>query len=191
MHKGARVEETLEVAARLGENGVTPEFSFVLGGPDDPEGETDATLDFIRILKRVNPSCEVILYFYSPTPQRSPRTVARDAAQRPPVLAQYGPNGPPLPATPEEWTETRWVRYVCHQDAPWLTARMRRRVKDFARVLECRFPTVQDDRTPRWQKGVLRELARWRWATKVYSRPFELDLARRHIPIGQPQVEGL
>jgi hypothetical protein len=58
-------------------------------------------------------------------------------------------------------------------------------------VLECRFPTVQDTRTPQWQKGLLRELARWRWATKVYSRPFELDLARRHIPLQEPQVESL
>ena len=56
--------------------------------------------------------------------------------------------------------------------------RLRRRVQDFARVLECRFPTVQDHHTPRWQKTMLRELARWRWATRVYSRPLELTLAR-------------
>ena len=191
LHKGTRVEQTLEVAAKLRENAITPEFSFVLGGPEDPEGETEATLEFIRRLKRTHPDCEVILYFYSPTPQRDPRAVARDAAVGPPVQAHYGPNGPALPTTPEEWTEPRWVRYVCHQDAPWLTSRMRRRVRDFARVLECRFPTVQDARTPRWQKTVLRELARWRWATKVYSRPLELDLARRHIAIRQPQVESL
>ena len=64
-------------------------------------------------------------------------------------------------------------------------------LKDFARVLECRFPTVQDYRTPRWQKTVLRELARWRWATKVYGRPLELAVARRHIGLRRPQVDGL
>jgi hypothetical protein len=191
MQKGTRVEQTLEVAARLRENGITPEFSFVLGGPADPEGETEATLAFIRQLKRAHPSCEVILYFYSPTPQRDPRSVRRDAATRPPVMERYGPDGPELPTTPEEWTEPRWQRYVCHQDAPWLTPRLRRRVRDFARVLECRFPTVQDARTPQWQKSLLRELARWRWATRVYSRPFELDLARRHITLREPQVESL
>lgn len=191
MQKGTRVEQTIEVAARLREHGITPEFSFVLGGPTDPEGETETTLEFIRGLKRAHPSCEVILYFYSPTPQRDPRAVRREAGARPPVMERYGPDGPALPTTPEEWAEPRWVRYVCHQDAPWLTPRMRRRVSDFARVLECRFPTVQDARTPPWQKGLLRELARWRWATKVYSRPFELDLARRHITLREPQVESL
>lgn len=191
MQKGARIEQTLEVAARLHENGMTPEFSFVLGGPDDAERETEATLSFIRRLKRTHPTCEVILYFYSPTPQRDPRFVARDLALRPAVLERYGPDGPRLPTTPEEWTEPRWVRYVCHQDAPWLSPRTRQRVKDFARVLECRFPTVQDYRTPRWQKTVLRELARWRWATKTYAQPIELNLARRSILLRQPQIDGL
>ena len=76
LHKGTRVEHTLEVAARLRENGVTPEFSFVLGGPDDPESDVEATLAFVRRLKHVHPTCEVILYFHSPTPQRDPRTMA-------------------------------------------------------------------------------------------------------------------
>lgn len=191
MQKGGRVELTLEVAARLRENGITPEFSFVLGGPDDPESDTEATLEFIRRLKHSHPSCEVVLYFYSPTPQRDPRAVARGAAAQPPILDRYGPQGPPLPATPDEWAEPRWVRYACHQDAPWLTTRLRRRVRDFARVLECRFPTVQDHHTPRWQKAMLRELARWRWATGIYSRPFELTLARKHIALRQPQAESL
>ena len=191
MQKGTRVEQTLEVAARLREHGITPEFSFVLGGPTDPEADTEATLAFIRRLKRAHPACEVILYFYSPTPQRDARAVRRGAGTRPPVMERYGPDGPALPTTPEEWTEPRWVRYVCHQDAPWLTPRMRRRVRDFARVLECRFPTVQDARTPRWQKSLLRNLARWRWATEVYARPYELDLARRHIALHEPQVESV
>jgi hypothetical protein len=191
MQKGARVEQTLEVAARLRENGIIPEFSFVLGGPDDAEGETEAALRFIRRLKRAHPDCEVVLYFYSPTPQRHPRDVAGDAGRQPPVLERYGADGPALPATPEEWTQPRWVRYVCHEDAPWLTPRLRRRVADFARVLECRFPTVQDHETPRWQKSLLREMARWRWATGLYARPYELSVARRHISIRQPQVDSI
>ena len=55
MRKGSRVDHTLEVAARCRENGVIPEFSFVLGGPDDPEGEIEKTLSFIRRLKQLHP----------------------------------------------------------------------------------------------------------------------------------------
>jgi anaerobic magnesium-protoporphyrin IX monomethyl ester cyclase len=192
MKKGARVEHTLATARRCREYGVIPEFSFVLGGPHDPAGEIAQTFEFIHHLKTLHPECEVVLYFYSPTPRRQRLTVhTRETGLRLPVMEQYGPDGPPLPTTPEEWTEPRWIAYVCHQDAPWLTAQMRQRVKDFAIVLGCRFPTVQDYRTPAWGKAALRHLAGWRYATRRYSHPWELKLARRLIPLREPQRDSL
>jgi len=107
------------------------------------------------------------------------------------VMATYGPGGPELPATPEEWTQPRWLNYVCHQDAPWLSAKMRRRVKDFARVLACRFPTVQDYATPKWGKTLLKTLASWRYQSSRYGNAWELELARRFIPLRQPQRDSL
>jgi radical SAM superfamily enzyme YgiQ (UPF0313 family) len=192
MQKGARVNDTLDVAIRCREYGVIPEFSFVLGGPEEPEGEVEKTFLFIRRLKEVNPQCEIILYFYSPTPQREPlRDSAPTSGPRLPVLRTYGPTGPALPTTPEEWAEPRWVSWACHQDAPWLTPRLRQRVRDFARVLGCRFPTVQDYRTPPWGKAVLRGLAHWRYASQRYDRPWELALASKLIPLREPQNQGL
>ena len=192
MHKGSRVEHTVEVARRCRENGVIPEFSFVLGGPDDPEGEIETTFEFIRRLKALNPESEIILYFYSPTPQRrSGREDRQPGTARLPVLGNYGPAGPALPATPEEWTQPQWIRWVCHEDAPWLTPRARRRVKDFARVLACRFPTAQDHRLPRMAKLALRGLASWRYATRIYDHPWELRLARRLVRLREPKRESL
>jgi len=190
MKKGTKVEHTYEVAHRCRENGVIPEFSFVLGGPDDPEGEIEKTFAFIKRLKTIHPECEVILYFYSPTPRRAP-LVLGDGSARLPIMDQYGPDGPSLPTTPEEWTQPEWINYVCHQDAPWLTPQIRRRVHDFASVLACRFPTVQDYKTPQWGKAVLQGLATWRYATGRYENHWELDLARRMIPLRVPQQESL
>jgi len=190
MKKGSRVEHTFEVARKTREHGVIPEFSFVLGGPEDPEGEVEKTLGFVKQIKAVNPDCEVILYLYSPTPQRDARAVAADGL-RLPVLDSYGPEGPGLPTTPEEWTEPRWIAYVCHQDAPWLHARLKARVHDFATVLACRFPTAQDWSTPAWAKRMLRLLAAWRYRTGRYGNPWELDLARRLTGLREPQREGL
>lgn len=192
MKKGTNVEHTYEVARRCRAHGVIPEFSFVLGGPQDPEGEVEKTLEFIKKLKSIHPTCEVILYFYSPTPQRDPAWRERDrSGARIPVLETYGPGGPTLPTTPEEWTEPRWIDYVCHQDAPWLTPALRQRVKDFSKVLYCRYPTVQDTTTPRWGKSLLRGLAGWRYATGRYGRPWELDAARRAIRLREPQRESI
>lgn len=189
MKKGTKVAHTFEVAHRCREYGVIPEFSFILGGPEDPEGETEKTLEFVKRIKTIHPECEVILYFYSPTPQRDPASIRSDT--RLPILNAYGPSGPTLPTTPEEWTQPQWVEYVCHQDAPWLSPKMRQRVRDFAKVLYCRFPTVQDVRTPLWGKSVLSNLARWRYATGRYENPRELDFARRLIPLREPQKESL
>src|SRR6202044_2214400 len=91
MRKGSKVEHTFEVARRMREYGVIPEFSFILGGPEDPEGEIEKTFAFVRKLKTIHAECEIILYFYSPTPQRASGT------QRP-TMENYGPDGPPLPA---------------------------------------------------------------------------------------------
>jgi radical SAM superfamily enzyme YgiQ (UPF0313 family) len=192
MRKGTKVEHTIEVAMRCREYGVVPELSFILGGPEDPEGEIEKTFAFIRRVKNLNPEAEIILYYYSPTPQRERGAAAKtNGPGRLPVLRAYGPSGPSLPTTPEEWTEPRWVSWVCHQDAPWLTPRLRQRVKDFTRVLACRFPTVQDHRAPAWGKAVLRNLARWRYSSQRYGRPWELEIAQRLIPVVEPKTESL
>ncbi|MFQ5409313.1 MAG: B12-binding domain-containing radical SAM protein, partial [Anaerolineales bacterium] len=70
MNKGGKVSAnlTLELARRMRSYGVVPEFSFVLGNPPDPVGDIDATIRFIRAIKRVNPATEVILYVYTPVP---------------------------------------------------------------------------------------------------------------------------
>ncbi|HKI02452.1 MAG TPA: radical SAM protein [Thermoanaerobaculia bacterium] len=183
MKKGSRVEHTFEAARLCRAHGVVPEFSFVLGGPEDPQGEIEKTFELIKRLKALHPECEVILYFYSPTPQRD--------LSRLPTLERYGPEGPSLPTTPEEWTEPRWISYVCHQDAPWLTPRTRQRVKDFATVLGCRFPTVQDYRTPAWGKALLSGLARRRYDSGRYDDPWELRLAKRMIPLREPARESV
>jgi anaerobic magnesium-protoporphyrin IX monomethyl ester cyclase len=190
LKKGSRVEHTEETVRRCRAHGIVPELSFMLGGTDDPESEVEATFTFIRRMKAIHPTAEIVLYFYSPTPQRERRSKDRTAA-RLPVLGAYGPSGPALPTTPEEWTEEKWVRWVCHQDAPWLRERTRRKIHDFARVLACRFPTVQDEREKRWGRSVLRNLARWRYARERYDHPWELALVQRLVRLRKPEAESL
>jgi hypothetical protein len=83
------------------------------------------------------------------------------------------------------------VNFVCHREAPWLSERTRRRVDDFATVLGCRFPTVQDVRLPSWGKALLSAAASWRWAARAYSLPGELRLLRSALPLKRPEAEGL
>jgi len=98
MRKGTVPHQTLEAAARCREHGVIPELSFVLGGPEDPESEAERTLQFVKQVKRLHPEAEIILYIYTPTPQRDPAAyrAAPDGVHLP-QQAQYGPDGPALP----------------------------------------------------------------------------------------------
>jgi radical SAM superfamily enzyme YgiQ (UPF0313 family) len=192
MRKGTQTDHTLEAARLCREHGVIPEFSFVLGGPEDPVGEIERTFAFIKKLKRIHATCEIILYFYSPTPQRDRKVVdVESSGTHIPTLESYGPEGPPLPTTPEEWTQNVWIDYVCHRDAPWLTPKTRQRVKDFAKVLSCRFPTAQDYSTGRLGKTVLKALAGWRYSSGCYSGARELDFAKRLVGLREPQRESI
>jgi anaerobic magnesium-protoporphyrin IX monomethyl ester cyclase len=188
IRKGTRSEQTLEAAELCRRNGVIPELSFMVGPPEDPEGETERTFDFIRHVKRVNPDAEIIVYIHTPLP---PAAVPN--AERLELAPLRDVHGDPVefPKTPEEWTQRRWVDYACHADAPWLTDRVRQRIRDFVTVLRCRFPTVQDTRTPRWGKAGLRTLATWRYSSRRYDRPWELEASQRLIKLLDPRATSI
>jgi hypothetical protein len=121
MSKSLTTEQTLAFAAKAFEHGIVPEFSFMFGDPDDPEGEAEKTLAFIRRLSAVNPAIKLVTYFYTPTPQRR---------------GTYG-NIDPLDGTPgslEEWTEPDWVGWMTHENprVPWLKPELMARVTAFA-----------------------------------------------------------
>jgi hypothetical protein len=101
--------------------------------------------------------------------------------------------GAPLrfPTTPEEWTEKKWVDYACHANAPWLSDDLRQRIRNFVTVLGCRFPTVQDMRSPNWMKLTLRGLSAWRYRFRRYDHPWELTLSKKLIRLADPRVTGL
>ncbi|HEY4973324.1 MAG TPA: radical SAM protein, partial [Steroidobacteraceae bacterium] len=178
IRKGTKSDQTIAVAELCRRHGVIPELSFMVAPPDDPEGETERTFEFIRELKRVNPWTEIIIYIYTPLPADSLPINARLGAAATPLLDLDG-NPVRFPRTPEEWTQQKWVDYACHADAPWVTDRLRRRIRDFVTVLGCRFPTVQDIGASSWTKSTLSALASWRYRLRRYDRPWELDLSKR------------
>jgi radical SAM superfamily enzyme YgiQ (UPF0313 family) len=188
IRKGTHADQTLEVAELCRRHGVIPELSFMVAPPHDPEGATERTFDFIRRVKQVNPHAEIIVYVYTPVPPQSLPTHVR---ARVPELRDLGGVAVRFPGTPEEWTQQRWVDYSCHADAPWLSERLRRRIRDFVTVLQCRYPTVQDVRSPAWAKTLLRGAAAWRYRLRAYDHPWELDLSKRLVQLIDPRVSSI
>jgi len=188
IRKGTRADQTTAVAELCRRNGVVPELSFMVAPPEDPEGETEKTFEFIRTIKQINPAAEIIVYIHTPLPPESVPASVRSRVK--PLLDR---EGCPVvfPKTPEEWTEKRWVAYSCHADAPWMTDRLRQRIQDFVTVLTCRFPTLQDTRSGPFTKATLRRIAAWRYRYRKYDRPWELQLSRRLSRLADPRVTSI
>jgi len=190
IRKGTRSDQTLAAIEQCRAHGVVPELSFMLAPPQDPEGETERTFEFIRQIKRLHPPTEVMIYIYTPLPARADNTNAqaarmastlRDSAGRPVVF----------PRSADEWAQPHWLSYWCHKDAPWLSPTLRRRIVDFTTVLGCRFPTIMDIRASPWGKSALRTLAAWRYRFERYDNPWELRVSRRLIRQWDPRALSL
>ena len=180
MRKGITSAQTLELAARIRRFGIIPEFSFVIGNPKDPERDTNETLAFIRKIKRLNPDSEIIIYHYTPTPQRE---------------TMYGEIDGQIefPTTPDEWATKRWMDFTLRIDpaTPWLKRRTKALIDNFETVVSSRWPTVQDIRAPRWSRSMLKTLSSWRYAARIYANPVELKWANQFIDLRKPKQESL
>jgi anaerobic magnesium-protoporphyrin IX monomethyl ester cyclase len=190
VRKGTRADQTFAVVERCRAHGVVPELSFMVAPPQDPEGETEKTFEFIREIKRLHPATEIMIYVYTPLP---PSHVGHQALASRAPTPLHALDGKPIafPATADGWAEPRWVDYWCHKDAPWLSERLRRRILDFTTVLGCRFPTITDIRSPPLAKTALRALASWRYRYRKYDRPWELDMSKKAVRLRDPRATSL
>lgn len=180
MEKQLTSAQTLDLAKRLRPFGIVPEFSFVIGNPQEPQKDLDINMQFIRRLKQANPDAEIIIQHYTPTPHPD---------------GMYGDIDDKLqfPKTPEEWATPRWYNFTVRSEPslPWLPRRTKRLIDAFETVLACRWPTMQDINLARPARGMLKALSSWRYALGVYSWPFELGLAQKLLRPRNPKVESL
>src|ERR1700690_1769576 len=180
MQKDITTAQTLEVARRIRHFDIIPEFSFVIGNPKDPERDTHETLQFIRTLKHINPKTEIIMYHYTPVPQRTAMYCDIDGQIE-------------FPTTPDEWATKRWMDFTLRIDpnTPWLKVKTKNLIDNFELVVSSRWPTVQDIRAPRWSRAMLKSLSAWRYAFRLYAFPQELRWAHQWINLRKPKQESL
>jgi anaerobic magnesium-protoporphyrin IX monomethyl ester cyclase len=182
MNKGGKASPslTIELARRMRAHGVVPEFSFVLGSPPDPDADVAATFDFIRRIKTVNPAAEIILYTYTPVPL--------DGA----LYAAARERGFAFPETLEQWTEPFWEQLSMRRgdNIPWIDRGVRRRIRNFERVVNAFYPTVTDTKLGSWHRAALKLASGWRYALKWYDAPYELRALQRVMRYQRPETTG-
>ena len=182
MNKGGKAAAglTAELARRMRSFGIVPEFSFVLGNPPDPAADVDASLSFIRRLKKINPETEMVLYMYTPVPLEG--TLYDEARAL----------GFKFPDTLDEWVSGDWRHFSLRRDphTPWLEEGLRRRVRNFERVVNAYYPTVTDVRLSGLRRAVLRALGSWRYHLRLYAMPLELRVFQRLVGYQRPETAG-
>jgi B12 binding protein/radical SAM family protein len=185
MNKGGKSSAalTLELARRMRRYGIVPELSFVLGCPPDPAKDVETTFDFIRRIKQINPATEIVLYTYTPVPlDGSLYTEARRL-------------GFAFPETLEQWATPEWERLSMRRGdgIPWMdrsTGQVRRRVRNFERVVNAFYPTVTDLRLTGWRRAALKAAAGIRYGLKWYGAPYELRALNRLVRYQRPETTG-
>lgn len=184
MNKGGKssTEQTLAVVERMGKLGIVPELSFVLGNPPDPMSDIDASITFIRKLKKVNPATELVLYIYTPVPQENSELF--EAAKK---------EGFKFPESLEEWADDQWSNFALRRNPglPWFKEDAHRRVRNFEAVINAYYPTVTDMRLQSSRmKSLLRGLSGWRYKIGYYQWPYELKALQRAIHYRRPETTG-
>jgi anaerobic magnesium-protoporphyrin IX monomethyl ester cyclase len=182
MDKGGTLtpQMTLDLAVRMREFGIIPEFSFVLGNPPDPKRDVDTTLAFIKTVKDRHPEAEIILYQYTPVP------VEGD------LLSSATGSGFAFPRTLDEWVGDRW-REVARRNSdqlPWLSPGLSRKILNFRRVLNAYHPTSTDPGLVGWKRALLRAASSWRYRFDVYAMPLELRALQRLFHYQRPETAG-
>lgn len=182
MDKGGKMstDKTLAMAEQMKQYGIVPEFSFVLGNPPDPEADVAGTIEFIKKVKKVNPRSEIIMYMYTPVP------LAGD------LYEQARAQGFAFPQTLEEWCDPAWEEFAQRRSTtmPWIDDALRRRVRNFERVLNAYYPTSTNPNLRGVKSFVLRATSGWRWATGRYEYPLELRALHRLFAYQRPETTG-
>ncbi|HKI47644.1 MAG TPA: radical SAM protein [Balneolales bacterium] len=182
MNKGGKASttKTLELAGRMRNYGIIPEYSFVMGNPPEPEKDIEDTIRFIRKVKQVNPETEIIMYMYTPVPLSGE------------LFDQAKANGFTFPETLEEWVSPVWKDFAQRRshNLPWIGDPLRRRVHNFERVLNAYYPTVTDTRLQGWIKKILQLTGGLRYHLNYYSYPMELRVMQRLIHYQRPETSG-
>jgi anaerobic magnesium-protoporphyrin IX monomethyl ester cyclase len=169
----------------LGKIGIIPEYSFVLGMPnDDPAKVTNQINDdiqFIKTIKKLNPNTEIIIYVYSPVPTEGSELYEK--------IQEHGFH---FPQHLEDWLSPAWERFDLRKNplTPWLTKKHIDTIKNFETVLNAYSPTQTDFKITPWKRLVLKAVSAWRYHSGIYAFPYEIKALHKIWRYRQPEEQG-
>jgi anaerobic magnesium-protoporphyrin IX monomethyl ester cyclase len=180
---GAQIKK---FAGRLKQFEIVPEYSFVLGTPEDtPEkvmAQIDKDIDFICQVKEINPDTEIIIYVYSPVPAEGSEMFE--------TVMQHGFK---FPEKLEDWLNPEWEKFDLRKNplTPWLTPEMVDKIKNFETVLNGYYPTLSDIKLSSFQRKLMRSISSWRYKNNIFHYPYEIKALQKFwLKYRQPELQG-
>ncbi|MBS1601041.1 MAG: radical SAM protein [Bacteroidetes bacterium] len=178
-------QQIREFAARMKKFDIIPEYSFVLGTPaETPEKVMqyiDQDIAFIKEIKEINPSTEIVIYTYSPVPTEGSE-----------LFRKSQESGFKFPETLEDWISPHWENFDMRKNplTPWLTPEMIDKIRNFETVLNGYYPTVSDIRLNGLKRKLMHLVSGLRYRTSLYKYPYEIKLMHRLWNYRQPEIQG-
>lgn len=188
MDKGGTqsTDQMKRFAARMRKFDIIPEYSFVLGFPAETQQQVEAQIDqdiaFIKELKEINPSTEIIIYVYSPVPTEGSE-----------LYEKVKSTGFHFPERLEDWLSPAWQNFDLRKNplTPWLTAEMIQKILGFEAVLNAQYPTISDVKVSPFQRKVMHWLSSVRYKKNLFRYPYEIKILQKFwLRYRQPEVEG-
>lgn len=178
-------EQILRFAERMKKVDIIPEYSFVLGFPDEnPDkvmAQINADIAFIKEVKAINPATEIIIYIYSPVPTEGTELFER--------VKEAGFH---FPEKLTDWLAPEWERFDLRKNplTPWLTPDMIDKIKNFETVLNGYYPTASDIKLSAFQKKLIQMLAAYRYKNNYFAFPYEIKVLHKLWKYRQPEIQG-
>ncbi len=184
MNKGGTqtADTVLALTEKMREFGIIPEYSFVLGSPSQQaEADLESDIRYIRRIKQINPRSEIVIYTFSPVQFHDSELFSASQEQ-----------GFQFPKSLDEWLLPKWQGHDLRKNPvnPWLTSKLKRKIKNFERVLNAFSPTKSDLKQTGIRRMILRILGSWRYLLRVYTFPYEIAVVQRLLRYRRPEVEG-
>ena len=172
-------------AARMKKFDIIPEYSFVLGFPAESQEKVEQQIEndiaYIKQIKGINPSTEIIIYVYSPVPVEGSE-----------MYEMVKKSGFHFPEKLEDWLSPAWQNFDLRKNplTPWLTPKMVNRILGFEAVLNAQYPTVSDFRLTPLKRRILKTISSLRYEKNIFFKPYEIKVLQRLWKYRQPEIEG-
>src|SRR5258706_10293600 len=172
-------------AARMKKFDIIPEYSFVLGFPGESQEKVEQQIEndiaYIKQIKEINPSTEIIIYVYSPVPVEGSE-----------MYEMVKKSGFHFPEKLEDWLSPAWQNFDLRKNplTPWLTPKMVNRILGFEAVLNAQYPTVSDFRLTPLKRRILKTISSLRYEKNIFFKPYEIKVLQRLWKYRQPEIEG-